>query len=304
MNYNDFNSYVENRIKALLPEAVTVDIRPVIKNNGTRMDGLMILEPGCNIAPTIYLNCYYSEYEEGRSLEDIVREIIAVYKENALDNQVDMSFFLDYSQVKDRITYRLINYHKNRELLTTIPHVRFLDLAVVFQYLINVEGLNNATILIHNEHTDKWEVNATDLFSVASINTPKLLKHEFRNMLDYLKSVNCEYIPDGLELGDIEPDDIVPMYILSNFAGLYGAGCILYKDVLRKFADYMESDLFILPSSVHEVIIVPSDVECRPEQFREMVADVNANVVSKEEILSDTVYYYSLADDQISIYAA
>ena len=66
----------------------------------------------------------------------------------------------------------------------------------------------------------------------------------------------------------------------------------------------MESDLFILPSSVHEVIIVPSDVECRPEQFREMVADVNANVVSKEEILSDTVYYYSLADDQISIYAA
>ena len=95
------------------------------QNNDTHLDGLTILAPGQNLAPTIYLDYYYGQYERGRSFSDITDDILTAYRENRPKSPVDISFFTDYDKVKSRVTMKLINYERNRELLKQVPYYRF-----------------------------------------------------------------------------------------------------------------------------------------------------------------------------------
>ena len=92
----------------------------------------------------------------------------------------------------------------------------------------------------------------------------------------------------------------VPMYVLSNKTKIHGAACILYENVVKDFADYLNRDIFILPSSVHEVILVPSQGAQKAQNLVEMVREVNETQVEEEEILSDSVYYFSREDGLMS----
>ena len=102
-------------------------------------------------------------------------------------------------------------------------------------------------------------------------------------------------------LSDIIEEEI-PLFVMSNGDYMNGASVILYKDVLRDFAKYMEYDLYILPSSIHEVIILLDNEYAKaPEELARMVRETNRIVVDREEILSDHVYYYDREKDEIRI---
>ncbi len=104
------------------------------------------------ICAHIYLDYYYGQYERGRSFSDITDDILTAYRENRPKSPVDISFFTDYDKVKSRVTMKLINYERNRELLKRVPYYRFLDLAIVFLCLVESDSSGTATVLIHNEH--------------------------------------------------------------------------------------------------------------------------------------------------------
>lgn len=292
MTYQEFKEFIKLSIQKELGSNVTVTIQDIIKNNNTHLDGLTVFSSTFNISPTIYLNYYYKQYEAGRSIELICQELINTYKDNQPKTNIDISFFTCYEKVKSNIVFKLINYERNSELLKDVPHFRFLDLAIVFHCLLRTDATGNATILIHNHHLTYWNITQDDLYALATANTPRLLPYDLRSMTDVLKELMID-----------ETDDVpvCPMYMLTNHSKLNGSVCILYHNLLKDFANRIESDLFILPSSVHEVLIIPAMHNDSYQELSDMVKEVNSSQLTSEEILSDHVYYFSRATSKLTM---
>lgn len=296
MTYQEFKHHILAGVQNTLGSDFTLSVQDIIKNNDTHFDGLTILSPQCNLAPTIYLNEYYERYQRGITPQEIISDILEIYHMHKTDHKIDVSFFTDYNKVKSRIVFKLINYERNRELLADIPHYRYLDLAIVFNCLLESDFPGNATILIRNQHMKFWSITKDDLYALAISNTPRLLQYDLRNMSEFIKELACDS-----DLGEPEPRSAIPMYVLSNQYKLNGAVCILYQNLLRDFARQLSCDLYILPSSIHEVLLIPVTSGTSSLDLSAMVREVNATQLSREEILSDHVYYYCRGTAKITM---
>ena len=195
--------------------------------------------------------------------------------------------------------FKLINYEQNKNLLQKIPHIKILDLAIIFNCLVDADETGNATILIYNQHLSLWNITKDDLYHLAMKNTPALLTYELRDMSDVLielmAGVPCNSMKEEFEY-------MVPMYVLSNKSKLNGSGCIFYHNLLHNLCEKLECDLYILPSSIHEVILLLDDEYVQSsEELREMVRETNRMVVDQEEVLSDHIYHYDREKDEIRI---
>ena len=287
MEFTNFTPLVQREVEKRAGENYRVKLNDVMKNNGVVLRGITLMQDDSNISPTIYLNPYYDAYENGdTTLGTVIDEVIDTYERNKINRSIDMKFFLNYETVRSRIIFKLINTEKNRELLRDVPYIPFHDLSIVFQCLVSEERFGNASILIHNVHLQLWKVNARELYECALENTPLLQGYEEMKALGGI---------DDEEIEDMQQE--VPMYVLSNKSRINGASCILYKDILKDFAMVVDKDLYVLPSSIHEVILLPSDGTQESEQLKEMVREINQSQVEKEEVLSDSVYYYRRSDD-------
>lgn len=289
MTYQEFKKDVIGEISTRLGVSYRIALQDIVKNNDTHLDGLTILSEHSNISPTIYLNYYYEQYLAGKSLSNICDDIFSIYQNNAPTENIDISFFTDFQKVKGRLIFKLINYERNQKLLSKVPHIRYLDLAIVFNCLVDTASNGIATILIHHHHMTFWNISLEELHALAIKNTPILLSSHLQNMTDVLTQLlTAEH--RNLQDVDIPP---LPMYVLSNKSKLNGAGSILYKNLLSDIADELESDLYILPSSIHEVLLIPVKHASSYEELSLMVNEVNRTQLAKEEILSDHVYYFS-----------
>ena len=151
-----------------------VKLQEVIKNNGVVLQGLVILSGHSNLSPTIYLNSYLEAYENGVPITAIVEQILAIYRQELPQEQVDLEFFREFEKVKKGICYKLINREKNSALLERIPHIDFLDLSICFFYAYQNEILGNGSILIYNNHMDIWNCSTEELLKLAKENTPRI----------------------------------------------------------------------------------------------------------------------------------
>ena len=259
------------------------------------MDGLVILENGYSIAPTIYLNDYYENYRCGADIDDIMNEILTIYYRNRDAVCFNTEMFNDFESVKGSIVYKLINFEKNKELLREVPHKRFLDLAVVC-YCI-VKRLNNyiATTMIKNDFLDKWGVSSDVLFDMAKKNTPELLSARISPITGFLNEIS------GNDIYEVPDKDDVSMFVMTNETHVNGAACMLYTDVIDRLSKDLDKDLYILPSSVHELIIVPFDDNISGSDLAMIVKDINEKGVAAEEVLSDNVYEFRRSDKKIHL---
>ncbi|MGN0435510.1 MAG: DUF5688 family protein, partial [Wujia sp.] len=198
----------------------------------------------------------------------------------------------DREQLKDRVFLKLINYEKNKELLKDCPYIPFNDLAITFRYLVKYSDGGIASALINNKELDLWKVNTEYLMRYAKENTVKLFPPVIKSMKDMLREM-CGFS------GEI-PDN-PPIYVLSNEQCINGATCIIFKDLLENFAKRFDSDLYILPSSIHEVLLVPVKDNWNRDELSELVRDVNENVLEQMDFLSDNIYIYDYSKGTIGI---
>ena len=306
MNYNQFLEEVRAALQERLGSDYEIRIHKITKNNGIVLDGLIIGKASKNIAPTIYLNSYYMHFTHGMSLQEILEDIISVYKENNDVVLGDMRELLDFSNVRDKVAFKLIQREKNKELLKDVPYIKFLDLAVVFYLILDEHKGGQMTALVQNSHMESWGVGKEELYHLAEKNTPILLPPEIKTM----KEIMCNILKGHLEELEMEEviDDLLDfdsekpsLYVLSNKKQINGAGCILYDGCLTDFADCQNSDIVILPSSTHEVKLVPDDGKLDYEELRKMVGEINESEVPKEDVLSDRIYKYSQHECRISL---
>ena len=246
---------------------------------------------------------FWEAYEGGATLSELIRRIVQIYREDIPKQNIDMSFFKEFDKVKDRICYRLIHFEKNKTLLEKIPYIPFLDLAICFYYAYEDEVLGRGSILIHHSHMEMWKTSVAELMCHAQNNTPGIFPWEcisMENMLNQLMgNYKAEFLADEEEQKDFFAR--MPMYIVSNTRKLYGACCVLYPGLLTLLADKLDGDFYILPSSIHEVILLKDTKTETPEQLRKMIREVNETHVEPEEVLSDSLYYYSRKDKKIRI---
>lgn len=304
MTYNQFIEKVKDEISDRVDIDSTVSLVHVVKNNGTEYDGINILAERGRVVPNIYLNNYYEQYQTGTSLEHIIEDILCLHEEKRDCND----FYIEYEfeLLKHKIIYRLVNYEKNQSLLETIPHIPFLDLALIFHILVrnNEEGIG--TVRITNEHMDYWGINIEELMKYGKKNTSRIFPvniHNMKDMIEELFELDPAMVEDNIVNFHLLPkqESEIPMYILTNSNGINGAVAMTYTDALKQFSEFNHSDLYILPSSIHEVILIPYSESLNKAALKEMVMDVNEHQVPEEEILSNEVYLYRRESNRIEI---
>lgn len=286
MDYQEFLEEVRSEAENRLGGGCRAGIHHVIKNNAVFMDGLVIVEQERNVSPTIYLEPFYEKFKQGESFEELIKEILLVYRESRLEEDVDISFFTDYEQARGFLFCKLINYKANEGLLKLVPHKRFLDLAIVPYCLLKNNAMGSASILIHHSHVDMWGIEEADVMWEAEKNTREAMGFAITSLTDLFEGM------DSSKECSTEMKEEIEMYVLSNKYKLNGAICMAYKDVLAAFSERLKSDLYILPSSVHEVLLVPVCSRHDLDGLSEMVREVNAAQVDREDILSDHAYLY------------
>lgn len=306
MEFTSFVTLIKGEVEKNLQTSRTgekyiVRINDVMKNNGVVLSGITLMQEDSNISPTIYLNNYYEAYENGQTtIKMIVNDVVDTYDRNKVNRSLNIGFFMNYEKVKRKIIYKLINTERNKELLTDVPHITFHDLSIVFQCLVSEEKFGNATILIHNAHLKIWNITVQELYEEACINTPKLQKYDIRNIRDVINDM----IAEDVQCDELISDDVneqLPMYVLSNRARVQGASCMLYPDIIKDFSTAVDSDIYILPSSIHELILLPARGDENCEELKSMVRDINETQVEREEVLSDSVYYYDRREECIKM---
>lgn len=291
MNFEEFKAWVKENITSKdWKETSQVEISVVKKNNGVSKAGLSIREDEHDVSPLLYLDDYYIHYQNGELLENIIRNIRADYDKKVQMAAVKIPNLQEFENIRGRVIYRLVNYEKNKEILEDCPHIRLYDLAVTFRWVARIDDIGVSTSLITNKQVKEWGVSVNDLVLAARQNTPRLFPAQIIDMEEMLA---------GMVSFILYPSTI-PMYILTNKQELNGASALLYGDILKDFANKKGADMYILPSSIHEVIMVPADRINDPTKLLSIVHDVNTTVVSIGDVLSDSVYYYDRKKDQIT----
>lgn len=294
MNFEEFKAWVKENITSKdWKETSQVEISVVKKNNGVSKAGLSIREDEHDVSPLLYLDGYYIHYQNGELLENIIRNIRADYDKKVQMAAVKIPNLQEFENIRGRVIYRLVNYEKNKEILEDCPHIRLYDLAVTFRWVARIDDVGVSTSLITNKQVKEWGVSVNDLVLAARQNTPRLFPAQIIDMEEMLA---------GMVSFILYPSTI-PMYILTNKQELNGASALLYGDILKDFANKKGADMYILPSSIHEVIMVPADRINDPTKLLSIVHDANTTVVSIGDVLSDSVYYYDRKKDQILVKA-
>ncbi len=310
MDYTEFINYIKDSFKEIMGGNSRIDLKTIIKNNDCELDALVIMEGEGVISPTIYLNDYYEEYKRGKCISDIISMIYKAYKNYKINSSISIDYFKDFSRVKNSIVFKVVNRDSNKKLLKDVPYYEYLDLAVVFYFIINTDEIKNATALIHNRYLEMWNVRKEALFAIAKRNTPRLLRYEIKDINDVINGFDNERNEadsefanetDGIEKAEAGNNNKKgKMFVLTNNLKINGAACILYDDVIRNFAAFMGNDLYIIPSSIHEVILISAGGADKDE-LNHMVRNVNKDEVERYEILSDHIYMYDLKKDRILI---
>ncbi len=292
MDYNIFKECILEAIAERFGDDCKIEYKEVLKNNGIRLDGLLVRFSNKSISPTVYVNDYYDRYVAGEEIDEIADHIVWLIKNNSLEDDFDPESLILFENIKERIVYKLVNYEKNEDLLKTVPHKKFLDLAVVYYISIKEDIFESASILINNAHLELWGKTMEDIDRLAKENSPRILKPELKSMAQTLMEIIRH---EKKKPEDIDEDVLSDcgMYVLSNEKKQFGASAILYDNVIKDFSESLKSDLYILPSSVHEVIMIPSILVDSVDKLNEMICEVNATQVPLIDILSNHSYYYS-----------
>ncbi len=293
MTYQEFVCAIEKRMNQKLEGGIKASQYTAVKNNGKVKKGLLIEAPGVNISPTIYLEEFYHRYLDGELVDELVQDILNFYRIVKCDRSMDTNDIEHYDKIQDKIVFKLVHTEKNRELLGGVPHIEVLDLSIVFYVLLDVNSQGTATMTVNNEHLQYWDVTADELLALARKNVARLLPAELFTMQQAVDVILCT-VPGKREnlLNEsvTEADDF--MYVLSNPIRSFGAACIIYPDVLDMAGQVLGEDYYVLPSSVHEVVLVPASKGMKPEDMNAMVTEINQTQVAEEEILSNHAYLY------------
>lgn len=296
MYYREFKEYFTKAIREELEDRgvnVKVNESSVAKLNKEGYDGISITPEGSNVGVTISTEAFFQSYVNGASMFDIV-ERAADTVENAFENQptVDIKSLMDYEQMKEKLVMEVVSTETNADMLANVPHKELEDMSIVYRFVIdtNVEG--RSTILATNNIIEAMGVTPEQLHEDAMKNAPELKPAVITGMAQAMAEM-MGMSPEEIDSMGMPTDPAEEaMFIATVSDKINGAGVIAYQNFMEQAADRVGGSFFILPSSLHEVLLVRDNGDFNLESLKEMVRDVNATQVAPEDKLTDSVYHY------------
>lgn len=287
MRFDEFSNMVVDRVKEFLPsqfEKANVSLQVVNKSNDIQLTGLTITSATSNIAPTIYLESFFEGYEYGEEMDSILERIAKIRLEHEVDEQFDTSIVTDFEACKYKIIPRLVGAELNERLMEIRPHT-LMDGLVVF-YHIQLDSCDDgmATIPVTYELMRMWSIDVEELHHIAISNLPILLPSTFKGLNEVMFEMT------GMELPFF--DEMI--YVLSNIKGINGATALLDKEIMNDVIDLLGEDFLVIPSSLHEVLIISPNAGMCLADMLDLVKTVNETEVRVEDKLSDSVFKYSV----------
>lgn len=304
LNFMEFVNVVKSEMEEKMGEDVRIDIHDTVKNNNVSYKAISIVRQDCNVSPNLRLEDFYEDYLEGTELENVLDKIITIF-EKYDHPPINLECFLDFEKAKDHIMIKLVSYEANKKRLEQIPHISFLDFAITYFVYMKQEdfGYGNGSVQIENEHLELWGVEKEQLHRLAIKNSVEKMPVKFLSIQEILIGMLNQ---KGIATDDLQDEmtklqDEIPMYVLSNEQNYFGASVLYYPGVLKEISKRFQSDLIILPSSIHEVIVLPVSGEEQFDEMNEMIEDINKEQVADEEVLSGHLYYYNRSTEKLMI---
>jgi len=259
-----------------------------VRNNDTECYGVTICRDGVNVSPIFYVDRFYDAYCQKKMTIDEAVRIIVDHFETIKDTRKEtLDLTLGFDEVKDRITYRLISAEKNKRYLESIPYIPFLDLAIIFIIVHNIDESGLESIRINKELMDAWGVGTKELLEIAKENTRQL----FPAKIEPLTKVMGRFLQMDEEM--IQDSELAsPMLLLSNEQDVYGATALVYDGEAERIGEELDEDYYVIPSSVHEVLILPESEADDPDTINDIIRQINREHLGSVDILSDRSYYY------------
>ena len=288
MNYSEFKEAIVKTLKDKVEaRGLSVELKAIVKTNDCVQDGLMLMDENTLAAPTIYLEDFYEFYEEGADVSSIADKIIEIHDKNVDLCPISNFDIENFELSKNKITFKLVNTAINQIYLKDLVHIDYLDLSILFDCTVVLPDGQVMSTRITEEIMKIWHTNKETLLEIAKENTKRILGLFLQEAGEILQDRKENHGPK--------------LYILSNRTGHAGAVNIFLPGVLKDLAEELQDDLYIIPSSIHEVLLVPVSGVISRENIDEMVRDVNKNVLEPKDILSNHSYYYRRLEDKIAL---
>ena len=294
MDFETFKEELAKSVKENLESRnggdYTIDVNTVQKANET-YEALSVRPEDSNIGVNINATKAFEEYENGKDF-DLIAKQSAEIADKALQGRpdFDISQISDYEQMKQNLSMEIVSAERNAELLQGVPHKNIEDMAIVYRFILDSSEEGRSSILVSNKMLENYGITAeqlhNDAMEIAPEIRPAVIKGLSETMVEMLGMEQADM------LGLIPPEGVEPVYVASVPDKTQGASVIVYQDFMDQAAEKLGGDFYVLPSSIHEVLLVKDDGNFDREALEGMVREVNATQVSPEDKLTDNVYHY------------
>lgn len=303
MEYQEFIDYIQKNITGKLPsdfKDAKVQYKKVTKSNDQMLTGLLIKQNDESMAPIIYLDSYYDMYQNGIQIDEVMHHLTKDYllaREGtipAMNDEVEKIY--DFSQIKGQINIRMCDYNLNQERLKDLAYTMHGDFAATYQVVLKEENSQTASVAVTNSLLQHWNMPVEKLHQEVMAIQADNCQPSLQNLDDVMAALFDDRNRNSNLLVNNEPVEIesynVPLFVFTNGSGINGASAILHDDWMDKASKAMGGNFFVLPSSVHEVMILPDTGIIELEELSDMVKNINRTAVTPDDLLSDHVQYY------------
>lgn len=245
--------------------------------DGRTIDAYFITMPGRKAPNVFYPSYFYQKYRGGTSIPEIVENIKDCIRWISSDDisEEDLS---DFECAKSHIVPKLISGEGNRDWVSNVVHLPYLDMMIVFVYVVRAEGDEFVSFTISENMLSDWGITRDELLDAAIESAMELFPLSIDSIEDVL----------GLSTDEFRQT----FYVMTNTRRHLGAAAMLYHNALLDFANRLGGGFSVIPSSIHEVLLIPDSLCISQSDLKQMLQDVNGSVVRPDEVLSEKVYHF------------
>ena len=279
LTYDEFCKKFTEQLQLLLGESYLLKKEETVGYNDTHKEVLLVEKKGSGCMPRFDLRAYYETHIEGMTIEELAKKAVHGIHAEDIPSEADIKALLDPEQIRNRLIIRLLNRKTNESILKEMPHLPFLDLAITFHLLLEEKKDGTKSIRVTNKLWEEYMGDSVlQMYRQALLNTERLFP---------ARMVQMEQLLHLSELGISSG-----LFIISNPHGIYGAAVLLYDGVQEKIRRILGEAYYVIPSSVHEMLVIRESDVPDINMLKSTILEVNSTQVAEEDVLSNQLYRF------------
>lgn len=289
----EFSKAVKDHLEAADGKDYEVDIHKTEKMNES-YDALTVKPEDSNIGVNINITQCFKEYSDGKDINEIAAKAADIAAK-AIEGRPDFDIeaLRDYDQMKNKLSMEVVSAERNAALLESVPHKGMEDMAIVYRFVLDSSEEGRSSILVTNKMLEGYGITADQLHKDAMEIAPEIRPAVIKGMSEVMAEMMGA---EQAEMLGLVPTPDEPIFVATVPDKNQGASVIAYQDFMDQAAEKLGGDFYILPSSIHEILLVKDDGKFDKAALEQMVKEVNATQVAPEDKLTDNVYHYDSKD--------